>query len=86
MKIELIKSNIYTQKPITAKESTKAGEQTNKTSDSLEISTRGQELNKIFDGGKNLDIIREKVNQGFYNSDEVLKKVVDSILKEINQK
>ncbi len=86
MKIELIKSNIFPPKPVVAKENAKAGEQTSKTSDSLEISTRGQELNKIFDGGKNLDLIREKVNQGFYNSDEVLKKVVDSILKEIYQK
>ncbi len=86
MKIELIKSNIFPPKPTVAKETAKVGEQTTKTADSLEISTRGQELNKIFDGGKNLDVIREKVNQGFYNSDEVLKKVVDSILKEIYQK
>lgn len=86
MKIEHLKSNIYSPKPSTAKENQRTEEQSHKQSDSIEISSQGQQLSKIFDSGKNLDIIREKIKQGFYNSDEVLKKVADAILKEINSK
>lgn len=87
MKIEHLKSNIYSPKPSTAKENQKAEEQSsNKQADTIKISSQGQQLSKVFEGGKDLDIIREKIKQGFYNSDEVLKKVADAILKEINSK
>lgn len=86
MKIEQFKSNIFPAKLPVTKESTKTDEQTHKQSDSIEISTKGQKLSKIFESGKNLDAIREKINQGFYNSDEVLNKVVDAIYKEISAK
>ena len=86
MKIEHLKSNIYSPKPSVAKENSKTEDQSPKQSDSIKISSQGQQLSKILDSGKNLDIIREKINQGFYNSEEVLKKVADAILKEINSK
>lgn len=86
MKIEQFKSNVYPTKFSVNKETPKTEEQPHKQSDSIEISTTGQKLSKIFDSGKNLDAIREKINQGFYNSDEVLNKVADAILKEISSK
>jgi negative regulator of flagellin synthesis FlgM len=86
VKIESIKPNIYPAKPSAQKEVSKNEEQPQKQTDSIEISSKAQQLNKIFDSGKNLDLIREKINSGFYNSDEVVKKVADAILKEINTK
>lgn len=86
MKIESFKSNIYPLKQPSVKDSSKTEEQSHTASDSLQISSKGQELSKISDSGKNLDVIREKINQGFYNSEEVLNKVADSILTEINSK
>jgi anti-sigma28 factor (negative regulator of flagellin synthesis) len=87
VKIESLKSNLYPFKQSSSvKDNSKTGEQSHKTSDSLQISSKGQELSKISDSGKNLDSIREKIDQGFYNSEEVLNKVADSILQEINSK
>ena len=86
MKIEQFKSNIFPTKFAVVKENQKAEEHPSKQSDSIEISSKGQKLSKLLENGKNLDAIREKINQGFYNSDEVLKKVADAILKEINSK
>jgi len=86
VKIELIKSNIFLQKPSGGKENLKPEEQSPKAADSLKISSQGQQLSKILEGGKNLDAISEKINNGYYSSDEVLQKVADAILKEINSK
>lgn len=86
MKIESFKSNIYPYKQSSIKDNSKTEEQSHITSDSLQISSKGQELSKVSDSGKNLDVIREKIDQGFYNSEEVLNKVADSILTEINSK
>jgi hypothetical protein len=86
VKIESFKSNIYSLKQPSVKDNSKTEEQSHKASDSLQISSKGQELSKISDSGKNLDVIREKIDQGFYNSEEVLNKVADSILTEINSK
>jgi len=86
VKIESFKSNIYPYKQSSIKDNSKTEEQSHITSDSLQISSKGQELSKVSDSGKNLDVIREKIDQGFYNSEEVLNKVADSILTEINSK
>ena len=86
MKIESFKSNVYTPKPATGKEVSKHEEPNSKHSDSIEISAKAQELNKTMDNSKNLDAIREKVQSGFYNSDKVLSKVADAILKELQPK
>jgi len=86
VKIESFKSNIYPVKQASVKDNSKTEEQSHTASDSLQISSKGQELSKVSDGGKNLDVIREKIDQGFYNSEEVLNKVADSILTEISSK
>ena len=84
MKIESLNSNIYSPKQSVAKETPKTEEQTQKQSDSLEISAKAQELSKTFDGSKKLELIKAKIQSGFYNSDEIMNKVADAILKEIN--
>ncbi|MFN3873190.1 MAG: hypothetical protein ACK4R9_09335 [Ignavibacterium sp.] len=54
--------------------------------DSLEISKEAKELQQKSEQIRDLSAIREKIKSGFYNSDEVLSKVADRILKELNSK
>ncbi len=54
--------------------------------DSLEISKEAKELQQKSEQIKDLSAIRQKIKSGFYNSDEVLSKVADRILKELNSK
>lgn len=54
--------------------------------DSLEISKEAKELQQKSEQIKDLSAIREKIKSGFYNTDEVLSKVADRILKELNSK
>ncbi len=86
MKIEQLKSNIFSSKTTIPKETAKTEEQQHKQADSIKISSQAQQLSKLKESGKNLEAISEKIKQGYYNSDEVLNKVVDAILKEINSK
>jgi anti-sigma28 factor (negative regulator of flagellin synthesis) len=51
--------------------------------DKLEISEKGKLLNEGKVSVKDLDSIKAKIESGFYNSDEILGKVADAILKEI---
>ncbi len=54
--------------------------------DSLEISKEAKELQQKSEQVKDFSEIKEKIKSGFYNSDEVLNKVADKILKELNSK
>lgn len=54
--------------------------------DSLEISKEAKELQQKSEKLKDLSSIKEKIKSGFYNSEEVLNKVADRILKELNGK
>ncbi|MCL6494731.1 MAG: flagellar biosynthesis anti-sigma factor FlgM [Ignavibacterium sp.] len=54
--------------------------------DSLEISKEAKELQQKSEQVKDLSIIKERIKSGFYNTDEVLNKVADRILKELNSK
>lgn len=54
--------------------------------DSLEISKEAKELHQKSEQVNDLSAIREKIKSGFYNSDEVLNKVAERLLKELNSK
>ena len=54
-----------------------------KSVDKLEISEKAKLLNEGKVSVKDLDAIKAKIESGFYNSDEILGKVADAILKEI---
>lgn len=54
--------------------------------DSLEISKEAKELQLKSEQVKDLSLIKERIKSGFYNTDEVLNKVADRILKELNSK
>ena len=51
--------------------------------DNPEISEQVIHLNERKKARKDLEVIKIKVKQGFYNSDEILSIVADAILKEI---
>lgn len=51
--------------------------------DKIEISSEAKILQK--ESLKNLEQIKQKVSSGFYNSNEVISKVADEILKEISK-
>ncbi len=50
--------------------------------DKIEISGEAKELNRNESNSQWIGAIRQKVAAGFYNSDEVLNKVSEKILKE----
>ncbi len=52
--------------------------------DKIEISEQAKALQNTGET-KNLTDIQKKIDSGFYNSDEVVSKVADSILKEIGK-
>jgi len=54
--------------------------------DSLEISKEAKELQQKSEQVRDLSVVKERIKSGFYNSDEVLGKVADRILKELNNK
>lgn len=54
--------------------------------DSLEISKEAKELQQKSEQVKDLSLIKERIKAGFYNTDEVLNKVADRILRELNSK
>lgn len=51
--------------------------------DKIEISEQAKLMNEGKISAKNLEEIQAKVKSGYYNSDEVLSKVADGILKDI---
>ncbi|MCX7875597.1 MAG: flagellar biosynthesis anti-sigma factor FlgM [Melioribacteraceae bacterium] len=63
----------------------KVGENTTKKRDTIEISTEARDLAKVDLDKQKIEEIRNKINSGFYKSDEVLSKVADKILSEIKK-
>lgn len=52
--------------------------------DKIEISEQAKALHSTSEA-KNLSEIQKKIDSGFYNSEEVISKVADAILKEIGK-
>ncbi len=51
--------------------------------DKVEISEQAKLMNEEKVSAKNLEEIKAKIDSGYYNSDEILTKVADGILKDI---
>ncbi len=54
-------------------------------SDKLEISNEAKSMVNQTANVKDLAAIKQKIDNGFYNSEEVIQKVASAILKEINK-
>lgn len=79
-------NNPFTQNPnqVRNTESKNSGEVKDK--DKIEISSAARDLAKSELGSKKLEEIKQKIENKFYNSEEVINKVADAILKELKQK
>lgn len=62
-----------------------ARQQEAKEKDKIEISAEARNLAKTDFSSKRIDEIRQKISSGFYESDEVLNKVADKILSDIQK-
>jgi anti-sigma28 factor (negative regulator of flagellin synthesis) len=82
MEIRNILSSVYKNDDKFKKPSDKSPDVTKK--DKIEISKQAIAMQNTSET-KNLAEIQKKIDSGFYNSDEVLSKVADSILKEIGK-
>lgn len=63
----------------------KVNESNSKKRDTIEISSKARDLAKAELDQQKVEEIRNKINSGFYKSDEVLNKVADKILAEIKK-
>ena len=83
MNIKPLSNNNYYQQNFKGKvsESNEKPGAESKVQDKLELSDEAKKIQSSAAGTKNLDQIKAKVNMGFYNSDAVISKVADKILK-----
>ncbi|MHB8578579.1 MAG: hypothetical protein ACYDA4_01820 [Ignavibacteriaceae bacterium] len=58
----------------------------NKSKDQLVLSPEAQDIQKSQTQNKNLEEIKTKINNKFYDSNEVLNKVADKVLQDIKKK
>ncbi|MGK9477105.1 flagellar biosynthesis anti-sigma factor FlgM [Melioribacter sp. OK-6-Me] len=56
-----------------------------KDTDKIEISSTARELAKNEAASKKLEEIKQKISSKFYDSDEVINKVAEAILKELKE-
>jgi anti-sigma28 factor (negative regulator of flagellin synthesis) len=82
MEIRGITPKIFQNDDKVKSQSEKTPEQSKK--DKIEISEEAKALQSN-STDKKLSEIREKIGSGYYNTDEVLQKVAESILKEIGK-
>jgi hypothetical protein len=82
MEIRNVLSSVYKNDEPVKKSSGKSPDVSKK--DKIEISKQAIAMQNT-EEAKNLADIQKKIDSGFYNSDEVLSKVADSILKEIGK-
>jgi negative regulator of flagellin synthesis FlgM len=74
----LVKNNVVKKQEEQQKQDTSSR-------DRLEISEEAKSISYASIKDKNVEEIRKKVDSGFYNSDEVINKVADKILKELSE-
>lgn len=82
MEIKRILSSLYKNDNNFRTPSSKSPSITKK--DKIELSEQAKTLQNTNET-KNLDDIQKKIESGFYNSEEVISKVADAILKEIGK-
>lgn len=68
------------------KQTPKEQESTARATDRIEISPEAKMLQSNNVSGKDLEQIKERINTNFYHSDEVLAKVAQAIIKDMDNK
>ncbi|MEW6194086.1 MAG: hypothetical protein AB1521_02900 [Bacteroidota bacterium] len=82
MEIKGISNNGFSQNP--NKVGKPESNASNKPKDRIEISTEAREIVKADLGSQRLEEIKQKMQNKFYDSDEVINKVAAAIIKEFN--
>lgn len=80
-KISNVYSNVYTNKAFEKKTPEVADSQ--KVKDQLEISAEAKVMNKKAEQAKNLGQVRERIDSGYYNNQEVTDAIVAGLLKDV---
>ncbi len=83
MQIEPVSGSPYYSKNIRDNNSESKGPKENKIKDKLELSEEAKNIGKTQAENTNMDKIKERINNKFYDSPEVINKVADKILKDI---
>ena len=65
------------------KNNTDAKSVSKKTSDRIEISQEAKVKNTEISDTNKLSLVKERIDSGFYNNEDVINSVADSVLKEI---
>ena len=84
MKVNSLNTTILPTKPV---ENTERQKKVSKEKfddrDTIQISAEAQQMHASKTNGKDLEVIKTKIEEKFYNSDEIINSVADAILKEL---
>lgn len=88
MQIKPLTNNPYLNQNLPAKtsDSKKVDKNSNQPKDKLELSAEALKLQNASGNDKKLEEIKNKVANKFYESNDVVNKVADKILKELKKK
>ncbi len=78
-------NSIYFQKDLPQKGKDQSGNANLKIQDKLELSQEAKNIQSSVSQASNSDEIAKRIQNGYYNSNEVIGKVADKILNEINK-
>lgn len=85
MEIKGIGNNSFSNNPSDIRKVDSKEKENKSQKDKIEISEEARVLARADLSSQRLEEIRHKMQNNFYNSDEVLKKVAEEILKEIQK-
>lgn len=84
MKVNSLNNNYLLNQPIKNSDKTeKVSKERLEERDTIQISAKAQQLNEAKVTGKDLDMIKTRIEEKFYNSEEIINSVADAILKEV---
>lgn len=83
MQIKPVNNSPYYTREVPGKNSDPKESGENKIKDKLELSEEAKNIQKTQGDNTNMDTIKERIKNKFYDSQDVVNKVADNILKEI---
>ena len=86
MKIDSLNNNkfLVPQNSSVSENQKKSTEESKVNRDTIHISAEAQKLNEVKVQGKDLEVIKQRISDKYYNSEEIINSVADAILKEIS--
>ncbi len=86
MNIKPVSDKVYIGNDVSENVKGKKEIKRNKIQDKLELSDEAKNIQKKQVPVKNLDLIKNRINSKYYESDEVINKIADKMLKDIQPK